>query len=95
MRYDIYKKVAAMAVSGLLLLPSLLSCSDEQGGGPELPEEPQLCKVIISLQSPTGMRPATRAEDKNPGEDWKEEAERYEREIRSMDTGTPSSSRSG
>lgn len=82
MRYDIYKKVAAMAVSGLLLLPSLLSCSDEQGGGPELPEEPQLCKVIISLQSPTGMRPATRAEDKNPGEDWKEEAERYEREIK-------------
>lgn len=82
MRYDIYKKVAAMAVSGLLLLPSLLSCSDEQGGGPELPEEPQFCKVIISLQSPTGMRPATRAENKNPGEDWKEEAERYEREIK-------------
>lgn len=83
MRYDIYKKVVAMAVSGLLLLPSLLSCSDEQGGGPELPEEPQLCKVIISLQSPTGMRPATRAEggDKNPGSGWEEEVEQYERKI--------------
>lgn len=83
MRHDIYKKAAAWAVSGLLLLPSLLSCSDEQGGGPELPEEPQLCKVIISLQSPTGMRPATRAEgdDENPGSGWEEEVEQYERRM--------------
>lgn len=86
MRHDIYKKVAAMAAGGLLLLLSLLSCSDGQGVGPEVPEEPRLCKVIISLQSPSGMRPATRAEgdsstDNNPGTDW-EDDEQYERLIR-------------
>lgn len=83
--YILYNKAAAVAFTLLLLLLSP-SCSKESGSGtPDLPDEPQLCTVTISLQGLDRMNPATRAEgdtnDEVPGTGWEEEEEQYERKM--------------
>lgn len=87
MRYGkIYGKRAAAvvcALSALLLSSFLTACSDESGNTPDLPDEPRLCTVDITLQTTDGMRPVTKAagDDKNPGTGWEEEEYQYERRM--------------
>lgn len=81
--YILYNKAAAVAFTLLLLLLSP-SCSKESGSGTsDLPDEPQLCTVTISLQAPNSLRPITRASGEEVSTDWatKEEESAYERNI--------------
>ena len=75
---DTYKHMAAVASALLLALSVLPACSDDEGGGPEVPEV-QYAKLVISLGSLDNATPAyTRAVDDvtDPDKD-DEEYERY------------------
>lgn len=72
---NIYKRMAAVATSLLLALSLLPSCSEDEGGGPDIPEV-EYAKLVISLGSLDNARPvATRAESIQDKDD--SEYERY------------------
>lgn len=54
--YNIYKRMAAVATSLLLALSLLPSCSEDEGGGPDIPEI-EYAKLVISLGSLDNARP--------------------------------------
>ncbi|MDY3069487.1 MAG: hypothetical protein SOR57_07520 [Parabacteroides sp.] len=73
--YYLYKHIAAVATLLLLVLTLLPSCSDDEGGGPDIPEV-EYAKLVISLGSLDNARPvATKAESINDKDD--NEYERY------------------
>ena len=66
---DTYKHMAAVASALLLALSVLPACSDDEGGGPEVPEV-QYAKLVISLGSLDNATPAaTKAESIGEGLD--------------------------
>lgn len=72
---DTYKHMAAVASALLLALSVLPACSDDEGGGPDIPEA-QYAKLVISLGSLDNATPAaTKAEPIGEGLD--NEYERY------------------
>ena len=70
----IYKHIAAVATSLLLLLSLFPSCSEDDGGGVEVDKYRTL---VITLNSLEGALPVTRAEDVTTGENDTQ----YERHI--------------
>lgn len=85
--YKPNNQAAAVVFGLLLLLLSLSACSDSGGNVPELPDEPKMCTVTISLSSGTSMHPVTKATGESIGgdtvypDDWEAEEEQYERKI--------------
>lgn len=72
----LYKQAKAVAITLLLSLFLLPACSDEEGGGVDIPDG-KLYTVTLSLAPSTNSTPAyTKA---NP--DWIEEADPYERKL--------------
>lgn len=69
-------KKVAVVVSGLLLWLLMPACSDS-GGFSDIPDDPKMCTVSISLQTANGMHPETKAEG---APDWYDD-EAYERNI--------------
>lgn len=74
---NIYKHIAAIATSLLLALSVLPACSDDEGGGADVPEG-QYAKLVISLGSLDNAM-QTKVEEKPPvtGQENDESYERY------------------
>ena len=72
----IYKNIAAVATSLLLLLSLFPSCSEDDGGGVEV-DETKLYTLTIALNTSTSYTPTTRAD----APEWEDEADVYERKI--------------
>ena len=77
---DTYKHMAAVASALLLALSVLPACSDDEGGGADVPEG-QYAKLVISLGSLDNAM-QTKVEEKSPVTD-QENDESYERYIAS------------
>ena len=77
---DTYKHMAAVASALLLALSVLPACSDDEGGGADVPEG-QYAKLVISLGSLDNAM-QTKAEENPPVTD-QENDESYERYIAS------------
>ncbi|WP_455636053.1 hypothetical protein [Parabacteroides sp.] len=72
---NLYKKATAVATTLLLSLFLLPACSDNEGGGPDLPDDGKLYTLTISLQPSDNHLPVTKAEE-DPGAD-----NEYERRL--------------
>lgn len=77
---NLYKKATAVATTLLLSLFLLPACSDNEGGGPDIPDA-RFAKVVIALHPQGNSVPAyTKAKD-NPVTDQENDTE-YERHIK-------------